>query len=175
MQLRVVPYTIPQKLLYEIDPYLVVKFDSNTCRVGDQSFNPAPMIKVVDITDYCCYTVLVVINKQDNTTCLMKNLMNTEEITFKLLSGEIVKNHLGTFYFNRPGNNMHKNGWPINKYSHREDGPAVEYTNGLKTWYVNGKLHRTDGPAMEYASGEKHWFIDELNVSIYDSRLKYTI
>ncbi len=24
-------------------------------------------------------------------------------------------------------------------YLHREDGPALEYPNGLKSWYLNGK------------------------------------
>ncbi len=33
---------------------------------------------------------------------------------------------------------------------HREDGPAVEYSNGEKEWYFNGLLHRVDGPALEY-------------------------
>jgi hypothetical protein len=27
----------------------------------------------------------------------------------------------------------------INGKCHREDGPAVEYTNGSKAWYINGK------------------------------------
>ena len=28
---------------------------------------------------------------------------------------------------------------------HREDGPAVEYSNGRKYWYLNGKLYRERG------------------------------
>ena len=43
---------------------------------------------------------------------------------------------------------------------HREDGPAVEHTNGTKDWYLNGKLHREDGPAIERASGHKEWYIN---------------
>jgi hypothetical protein len=42
---------------------------------------------------------------------------------------------------------------------HREDGPAVEFTNGDKYWYINGKLHREDGPAMEFNDGRKGWYI----------------
>jgi hypothetical protein len=40
---------------------------------------------------------------------------------------------------------------------HREDGPAIEYTNGDKYWYQNGNIHRDDGPAIEYADGDKSW------------------
>ena len=40
---------------------------------------------------------------------------------------------------------------------HREDGPAIEWTDGSKFWYRNGKLHREDGPAIEYANGSKYW------------------
>jgi len=41
---------------------------------------------------------------------------------------------------------------------HREDGPAIEYSNGGKEWYKNGHLHREDGPAVETASGSEYWF-----------------
>lgn len=37
---------------------------------------------------------------------------------------------------------------------HREDGPAVEYTNDDKAWYINGQRHREDGPAMKATYGE---------------------
>lgn len=30
---------------------------------------------------------------------------------------------------------------------HREDGPAVENTDGTTYWYFNNKYHRTNGPA----------------------------
>ena len=43
---------------------------------------------------------------------------------------------------------------------HREDGPAVEYSNGDKFWYINGNLHREDGPAIEYKDGYKSWCIN---------------
>ena len=44
---------------------------------------------------------------------------------------------------------------------HREDGPAVEYTDGTKFWCRNGKLHREDGPAVEYANGYKEWWLND--------------
>jgi hypothetical protein len=40
--------------------------------------------------------------------------------------------------------------WFLNGKLHREDGPAVEWTNGSKSWYLNGNLHREDGPAIEW-------------------------
>ena len=43
---------------------------------------------------------------------------------------------------------------------HKEDGPAIEYSNGEKFWYINGKCHREDGPAVEYSDGYKAWWID---------------
>jgi hypothetical protein len=36
---------------------------------------------------------------------------------------------------------------------HRDNGPAVECSNGDKYWYLNGKLHRVDGPAYLEADG----------------------
>ena len=48
--------------------------------------------------------------------------------------------------------------WYLNGKKHREDGPAIEYTNGDKFWYKNGKYHREDGPAVEYNDGSKSWY-----------------
>ena len=107
----------------------------------------------------------------------------TEDLTYKLLTGEVVKNHLGTFYFSEPGNWMQSNGhpewcklhredgpalewfdrskrWYLNGKLHREDGPAIELFNGTKEWYLNGKLHRKDGPAIEVVDGSKYWYLN---------------
>jgi hypothetical protein len=43
---------------------------------------------------------------------------------------------------------------------HRNDGPAVDWSNGAKAWYVDGKRHRLDGPAVEYADGAKSWYVN---------------
>ena len=43
---------------------------------------------------------------------------------------------------------------------HRTDGPAVEWSNGVKFWYHNDRLHRTDGPAVEWANGHNEWWIN---------------
>lgn len=42
---------------------------------------------------------------------------------------------------------------------HREDGPAMEYSNGGKFYFKNGKRHRLDGPAREFEE-LKEWFIE---------------
>jgi hypothetical protein len=50
--------------------------------------------------------------------------------------------------------------WYLNGKIHREDGPAVEYSNGTKYWYLNDQRHREDGPAIEYYDGYKFWFLN---------------
>ena len=55
--------------------------------------------------------------------------------------------------------------WYFNDQYHREDGPAVEYSDGSKEWYLNGKYHREDGPAVECASGTKLWFLNGVKLS----------
>jgi hypothetical protein len=52
-----------------------------------------------------------------------------------------------------------KHWYDENGLLHREDGPAVEYSNGSKVWYKNGRLHREDGPAIEWADGKKEWWV----------------
>jgi len=42
---------------------------------------------------------------------------------------------------------------------HREDGPAIEYSNGSKEWFLNNVRHREDGPAVEWYDGCKEWWI----------------
>jgi hypothetical protein len=43
---------------------------------------------------------------------------------------------------------------------HREDGPAVIYTDGAQFWYKEGELHREDGPAVDLPEGYKEWCIE---------------
>jgi hypothetical protein len=47
-----------------------------------------------------------------------------------------------------------------NEQLHREDGPAVERSDGTKEWYKNGKRHRENAPAIELANGTKFWFLN---------------
>jgi hypothetical protein len=55
----------------------------------------------------------------------------------------------------------------------------IEYTvkvhyNGAKYWYLNGKLHREDGPAVKYSDGEKYWYLngEELNKKEFKNKIK---
>lgn len=41
---------------------------------------------------------------------------------------------------------------------HRDDGPAVIYSNGMRYWYRNGERHRDDGPAIICPNGSCHWY-----------------
>lgn len=50
--------------------------------------------------------------------------------------------------------------WYINGDAHREDGPAIEREGACTAWLMNGLFHREDGPAVEYGDGEKHWYIN---------------
>ena len=47
--------------------------------------------------------------------------------------------------------------WYRNGKYHREDGPAIEYSNGGKEWFRNGKYHREDGPAIDYNMRKEWW------------------
>ena len=48
--------------------------------------------------------------------------------------------------------------WYLDDEFHREDGPAVKYTNGDKFWFQYGERHRIEGPAVEFANGGKFWY-----------------
>tara|TARA_R110000868_G_scaffold99024_4_gene272650 strand:- start:11312 stop:11641 length:330 start_codon:yes stop_codon:yes gene_type:complete len=50
----------------------------------------------------------------------------------------------------------------LNNKFHREDGPAIEYHDGIKLWYLNGELHREDGPAFDNSIGTKKWFLNDI-------------
>jgi len=43
---------------------------------------------------------------------------------------------------------------------HRDDGHAVEWTDGGKFWLKHGKYHREDGPAVKWASGNKAYYLE---------------
>jgi len=55
-------------------------------------------------------------------------------------------------YIDKDGTKKYRN-------SNREDGPAIEYANGIKCWYKEGEYHRTDGPAIEYPDKSKSWYL----------------
>ena len=85
---------------------------------------------------------------------------------------------IGKFYYKDPEMNiLHREDgpaieytdgdkeWWLNGYRHREDGPAIERADGDKAWYLNGKLHREDGPAVEYADGVKDWYLNNIQLT----------
>ncbi len=37
-----------------------------------------------------------------------------------------------------------------NGFIHRDNAPAIVYSDGYQCWYRHGQLHREDGPACEY-------------------------
>jgi len=41
---------------------------------------------------------------------------------------------------------------------HREDGPAIVFSDGMQIWCRNGKQHREDGPAIIYIDGTQEWY-----------------
>ena len=54
-----------------------------------------------------------------------------------------------------------KRQWFLNKKTHREKEPAVEYFDGENWWCKNGMLHRENNfPAIEYPNGDKEWWIN---------------
>jgi hypothetical protein len=77
--------------------------------------------------------------------------------TAMLLAGQLVRNHCGTFYFDKPGVWTDGRGWPESRRLHRVDGPAIVWADGTQEWWVEGQLHRVDGPAIIYADGDQVW------------------
>jgi hypothetical protein len=43
---------------------------------------------------------------------------------------------------------------------HREDGPAIEWSNGYKAWVINGQYHREDGPARIWPDGTERYYLN---------------
>ena len=79
---------------------------------------------------------------------------------FDILSGKVVQNKHGTFWFKEAGNNANADGWPIPTNLHRDnDLPAAIWDGGSQSWYKDGLPHRdNDLPAIIFASGTRHWY-----------------
>jgi hypothetical protein len=41
---------------------------------------------------------------------------------------------------------------------HRNNGPAIIWSEGDQFWFYNGKRHRTNGPAIIWVDGDKLYF-----------------
>ena len=48
--------------------------------------------------------------------------------------------------------------WYKNDIYYRNDGPALERSDGTRLWVKNGAIHRDDGPAAEYPNRTRRWF-----------------
>ena len=70
----------------------------------------------------------------------------SEQEVFDALAYRIEVDTRGTRWYYNSANQLH-----------RENGPAVEWSNGTKSWYQNGLRHRTDGPAIECPDNSKYW------------------
>ena len=99
--------------------------------------------------------------------------LQTSNIITEMKTQYIKKNNVGTFYYSdKTMTNLHRedgpavessNGtksWYLNGQRHREDGPAVEFSDWTKYWYLNGQLHREDGPAVEFSNGTEYWYLN---------------
>ena len=62
--------------------------------------------------------------------------------------------------------------WWLNGNYHRENGPAIERADGRKEWWLNGQVHRVDGPAIERPDGSKQWCLKGTCLTEQDHRLK---
>ena len=54
----------------------------------------------------------------------------------------------------------------VNGKRHREDGPAIIHPDGTELYFINGKLHREDGPAIINYNGNCDWFINGFDITI---------
>jgi hypothetical protein len=79
-----------------------------------------------------------------------------KELIKESVGGESIRteDEYGSIFFKLPNGKLH-----------RENGPAVEFTNGSKAWYINGKRHREDGPSCEWSNGDKWWYINGIRHS----------
>ena len=48
--------------------------------------------------------------------------------------------------------------WRVNNKYHREDGPAIIYSNGYRAWMKNGVYHRIGAPAIINSDGSLLWY-----------------
>jgi len=60
--------------------------------------------------------------------------------------------------------------WILNNQYHREDGPAIEFTDGTKCWYFHGQRHRLNGPAIECSDGEEFWYYHGKYIDCYSQK-----
>ncbi len=67
-------------------------------------------------------------------------------------------------------NNAGTKRWYMNHHLHKEDGPAIEYSDRDKEWFLNGLRHREDGPVIEYGDKDKFWFYHGKQIDCKDNQ-----
>jgi len=79
-----------------------------------------------------------------------------KELIKESVGGESIRTEdgYGSIFFKLPNGKLH-----------RENGPAVEHSNGSKAWYINGKRHREDGPSCEWDNGDRFWHLNGIRHS----------
>jgi hypothetical protein len=68
---------------------------------------------------------------------------------------------------------FHNKKW-VNEYDefHKENGPAIEYSNGDKFWYIHNKLHRIDGPAVQFGTGYEEYWINGIQINSHEEFIR---
>lgn len=62
----------------------------------------------------------------------------------------------------------------LNGKLHREDGPAIEWSDGSKFWYVNGLCHSDNTFAVEDPYGGKYWYFKGMRHRLDGPANKYS-
>jgi len=91
-------------------------------------------------------TVLTFTQKTYGNRMAMPELSEQERNWYILKGYEIIESH-GTRHYQ------------LNSESHREDGPAIEWSSGARFWFQYNFLHREDGPAVIHSDGSYTWYL----------------
>lgn len=58
--------------------------------------------------------------------------------------------------------------WYYDGELHREDGPAIDWSDGSQFWFKHGKLHRLEGPAVISSIHGTGWYIEGIKYTQED-------
>lgn len=98
----------------------------------------------------------------------MKTISCKDTINHYKLGTNILHNENGPAVIHRD----YKQWW-VNGFHHRDNGPAIEYTDGSYEWFVEGKRHRLDGPALaniRYSLGADNYYEYWIDGKFYSSK-----
>ncbi len=84
-------------------------------------------------------------------------------------------NIVDSFDFNSDRMDFYIEAWFKNGQYHREDGPAIEHSNGKREWYLHGIRHRETGPAVVIPYSDSIGFFNKLCNSIREWFFGYEI